>query len=55
VMPIDFILHSLHIAMIIDLSDSCVVEERLSELVQLEEDRFFTGFHQQVQKEREKA
>jgi hypothetical protein len=41
--------------MITDLSDSGAVEERLSQLVQLEEDRFVAGFHQQVQKEREKA
>jgi hypothetical protein len=29
--------------------------ERLTQLVELEEDRFMAGFHQQVQKEREKA
>jgi hypothetical protein len=55
VMPMEFILPSLHIATITDLSDSGTIEERLSQLVQLEEDRFVTGFHQQVQKEREKA
>jgi hypothetical protein len=32
-----------------------VVQDRLSQLLQLEEDRFTAGFHQQVQKEREKA
>jgi hypothetical protein len=32
-----------------------VVQERLAQLVELEEDRFIAGFHQQVQKERQKA
>jgi hypothetical protein len=38
-----------------DLSYYGVVEERLSLLLQLEEDRFVAGFHQKVQKAREKA
>jgi transposase InsO family protein len=40
VMPMEFILPSLHIATITDLSDSGTIEERLAQLVQLEEDRF---------------
>jgi hypothetical protein len=55
VMSMDFIVPSLHVAMITDLSDSGAVEERLSQFLQLEEDRFVAGFHQQVQKAREKA
>jgi hypothetical protein len=55
VMPMEFILPSLCIATITDLSDSGTIEERLAQLVQLEEDWFVAGFHQQVQKEREKA
>jgi hypothetical protein len=47
-MPMDFILPSLRIAMIIDLSKSGTIEERLSQLVQLEEDQFVTCFHHQV-------
>ena len=35
--------------------DEDSVNERLLHLVGLEEDCFITGFHQQVQKEREKA
>jgi hypothetical protein len=31
------------------------VKDRLAQLVELEEDKFIAGFHQQVQKEREKA
>jgi hypothetical protein len=43
-MPMEFIIPSLHIAMINDISDSSVINERLSQLVQLEEDRFVTNF-----------
>jgi hypothetical protein len=55
VIPMEFIVSSLRVAVITDLSDSGAVEERLSQLLQLEEDRFVTGFHQQVQKAREKS
>jgi hypothetical protein len=54
VIPMDFILPSLHIATITDLSDSDTLEERLSKLVQLEEDRFVAGFHHQFYNAREK-
>ena len=51
----EFILPSMCFETITDLSDSGTIEERLSQLVQLEEDHFITSFHKQVQKEREKA
>lgn len=31
------------------------LEERIAQLIELEEDRFLAGFHQQVRKEHEKA
>ena len=37
------------------MTDIATVEERLAQLLTLEEDRFIAGFHQTVQKEREKA
>jgi hypothetical protein len=55
VMPMEFILPSLHIATITELSDIGSIEERLAQSVHLEEDRFVAGFHQQVQKSREKV
>jgi len=55
VMPMEFIMLSMCIETITDISDSSIIEERLSQLLQLEEDRFVTLFHQQVQKDREKA
>jgi hypothetical protein len=54
VISMDFILPSLRTAAITGLSDSDAVKERLSQLIHLEEDRVVTGFHQQVQKTREK-
>ena len=37
------------------MADEEIVNERLVNLVELEEDQFIVGFHQEVQKEREKA
>ena len=54
-MPMEYIIPSLKIAALIDMADEETVNERLLNLVELEEDRFIVGFHQQVQKEREKA
>jgi hypothetical protein len=33
------------------INDTSVVQERPTQLVKLEEDKFIAGFHQQVQKE----
>jgi transposase InsO family protein len=55
VMPVKFIVSIPHIAMMTNLTNSNIVEEILSHLLVLEEDRFMAGFHQQVQKTRENA
>jgi hypothetical protein len=54
-MPMEFIVLSLHIVSLTKLTDSGVVEKTLLELVELEEDCFIIGFHQQVQKACEKG
>jgi hypothetical protein len=54
VVPIEYLVPRLIIASFKDMDDIGVVQERLAQLVELEEDRFIVGFHQQVQKEREK-
>jgi hypothetical protein len=46
---------SLRIDAFTDMDDIGIVRERLAQLVELEEDKIFEGFHQQFQKEREKA
>lgn len=55
VMPMEYIVPNLRIAALMDMADHEALEEWLASLVELEEDRFLAGFHQQVQKEREKA
>ena len=54
-MPMEYILPSLRIAQITEMTDTDTVEERLAQLLTLEEDRFIAGFYQKVQKAREKA
>ena len=53
-MPMEYIVPSLKIAALTDSEDEEIVKERLLHLVELEEDRFIAGFHQQVQKNKEK-
>ena len=54
-MPMEYILPSLRIAQLTEMADIDTLEERLAQLLNLEEDRFIAGFHQKVQKAREKA
>ena len=54
VMPMEYIVPR-KIAALTNLEDEEIVNERLLNLVKLEEDRFVAGFHQQVHKDREKA
>ena len=55
VMPMEYIVPSLRIVALTDMADAETMNERLLHLVGLEEDHFLVGFHQQVQKEREKT
>lgn len=50
VMLMEYIVPSLWIAAITGMSDCKALEERLTQLEELEEERFLSGFHQQVQK-----
>lgn len=54
-MPMEYIMPSLRIAISIDMSDPDIMKERMSQILALEEYRFIAGFHQQVQKVREKS
>jgi hypothetical protein len=51
----EFIVPSLCIVALVELTYSGAMEKRLSELVELEEDQFVVGFHQQVQKAHKKS
>ena len=55
IMPMEYIVPSLRIAAFIGMEDLEALENRLAQLSELEEDQFLARFHQQVQKECEKA
>jgi hypothetical protein len=46
---------SLHIATMTNMIERGTVQERLSQLMEMEEDRILVGFHQEAQKARDKA
>eukprot|EP00253_Pinus_taeda_P014229 PITA_14229 len=55
VMSMEYIIPSLRIEVLTGMTDREALEERLTQLEELEEERFLAGFHQQVQKQCEKA
>jgi transposase InsO family protein len=55
IVPMEYLVPSLRIVAFTNMDDTRFVQKRLTQLVELEEDRFIARFHQQVQKEREKA
>jgi hypothetical protein len=54
VVPMEYLVPSLKITAFMDMDDIGIVQERLTQLVELEEDRFIARFHQQVQKEKKR-
>jgi len=50
----EYIVPILRIAAVMNMVDHDTREERLTQLIELEEDNFFARFHHQVQKDREK-
>jgi hypothetical protein len=55
VVPLEFQIPSLRIAVITHMTERCTIKERLNQLMIMEEDSILAGFHQQVQKERDKS
>ena len=51
----EYIIPSLRVAQITEIADTDTMNERLAQLLALKEDRFIAGFHQKVQKAREKS
>jgi len=51
----EYIVPSLHIAALIEMEDHETLEEHFAQIMELEEDFFLVGFHQQVKKECKKA
>ena len=54
-MPMEYIVPSLHITVVMGMDDVEALEERVAQLIQLEEDHFIAGFQQQVAKDGQKA
>ena len=54
-MPMEYIVPSLRIVAITMMTDIGKIEKRLSQLLQLKKDRFLAGYHQRVEKERQKS
>ena len=51
----EYIVPSLRIGAITEMKYVNAIEERLLQIMHLEEEHFFTGFHQNVEKQRQKA
>jgi hypothetical protein len=48
VVPLEFLIPSLRVATITQMTERGAVQERLDQLLSMEEDRILAGFHQQV-------
>jgi len=55
VIPMEYIMPNLRISIVTEMEDKDTMEEHLAEILELEEDFFLVGFHQQVEKAQEKA
>ena len=53
-MPMEYIVPSLCIVAATGMDDEAAMEECLAQLMQLKEDLFVTGFHQRIEKDRQK-
>ena len=53
--PLEFIVPSLCVATVMNMTERGTIQDRLNQLMIMEEDRILAGFHQQVQKERDKS
>jgi hypothetical protein len=55
VFPLEVLVPSLCIAVITNMTERGVVQERLSQLMNMEEERILAGFHQEVHKAKDKS
>jgi hypothetical protein len=55
IVPLEFLIPSLRVAAITQMTERDAIQERLHQLLAMEEDRILAGFHQQVQKVGDKA
>jgi hypothetical protein len=55
VVPLEFPVPSLCVATITNMSERGTIQEKLNQLMGMEEDRIISGFHQEVNKSRDKS
>jgi hypothetical protein len=55
VVPLEFMVPSMRIAEITNVTKRGAIQERLIQLMEMEEDKILEGFHQEVQIAREKG
>jgi hypothetical protein len=55
VVPLEFLVPSLHVEAITNMTEHGTVRERIRQLMIMEEDRILARFHQAIQKVREKS
>jgi hypothetical protein len=55
VVSLEFLVPILRVATITNMIERGTIKERLNKLMEMEEDRILVGFHQEVQKARDKA
>ena len=54
-MPMEYIVSILRVVAITEITDVDVFEDMLLQLIQLKEEGFVTGFHQNIEKQRQKV
>jgi hypothetical protein len=55
VVPFECLVPNLRVAAIMQMNEHNAIQEIMNQLLAMEEDRILVGFHQQVQKARDKA
>ena len=55
VVPMEYIVPSLRISTLTEMTDTDAIEEILMQLIQMEEERFIEGFHQNMEKQWQKV
>jgi hypothetical protein len=55
VVPLEFLVPSMHVVTITNMTKRGAIQERLRQLMELEEVKILAGFHQEVHKSRDKS
>jgi hypothetical protein len=55
VVPLEFLVPSLRVAVITNMTEQGTVQDKLNQMMIMEEDMILAGYHQQVQKARDKG